>query len=76
MKKYKGWINETFCYDIEAEGRGQAYGMLMRRASELLKKGFKIRGAELIEEKKENKRKREKTEVCKEQFSIMDKIEW
>lgn len=71
MKKYKGWINKTFCYEINAESRGQAYGMLLRQASELLKRGFRIKETELVEERVENKRKREKTEECEGQFKFI-----
>lgn len=74
MKNYKGWIDKTFCYNIQAESRGQAYGMLLRKASELIKKGFRVYQFELIEEKVENKRKREKAEVCEGQLSIMENI--
>ncbi len=74
MKRYKGWIDRMFCYDIVAESRGQAYGMLLSKSLELIKKGFRVYQFELIEEKVENKRKREKTEVCEGQLSIMENI--
>lgn len=71
MKKYKGWINKTFCYEIEADGRGQAYGMLLRHASDLIKKGFRVKETELMEEKAGNKRKHEKTGKCEGQFKFI-----
>lgn len=72
MKRYKGWIDKMFCYEIHAESRGQAYGILLQKASDLMDKGFRIYQFELIEEKGENERKREKTKVCEGQMSIMD----
>lgn len=70
MKKYKGWINKTFCYEINAESRGQAYSILLGLASELFKKGFRVKETEIVEDKAVNRRKNEKIRECEGQFIL------